>query len=395
MPAQRHIAFVAPRFSEKATIGGAETLLKELALRVARAGHKVTFLTTCADNHYTWENSREPGQLEFGGMTVHFFRVNEDRDVATFLHVQDDIDHRRPLTLEQERSWITNSVNSRDLEQHLQDHGSEYDAVLAGPYLFGITFAVARLLPEKTFLVPCLHDEVFAYLGIMKELFSSVKGLLFNAQPERELAESLYAIDRQRKAVVGMGMEPFESDGRRIRTKLGFEEPYVLYSGRREPGKGTPTLLGYLHAFRARTASPVRLVFTGSGDIHPHPELAPYVKDLGFASEQDKHDAMAGAAAFIHPSVNESFGIVLLESFLAGTPGLVHAGSKVLKWQCQQSNGGLWFRAYPDFEEALQLLLSRPDLARAMGAAGKRYVQTAYGWESVLHRLFQALEIPA
>ena len=40
---------------------------------------------------------------------------------------------------------------------------------------------------------------------------------------------------------------------------------------------------------------------------------------------------MAGALAFCHPSVNESFGIVLLESWLARTPALVHAGSDVLQ----------------------------------------------------------------
>ena len=81
---------------------------------------------------------------------------------------------------------------------------------------------------------------------------------------------------------------------------------------------------------------------------------------------------MAGALAFVHPSTFESFGIVLLESFLAGTPALVHARSEVLRWQCRRSGGGLWFRHYPDFEEELLLLLNNENLRKRMGAAGKK-----------------------
>ena len=101
---------------------------------------------------------------------------------------------------------------------------------------------------------------------------------------------------------------------------------------------------------------------------------------------------MAGAVAFVHPSVNESFGIVLLEAWLAQTPGLVHAKSAVLRWQCVESNGGLWFRHYPDFEEALLRSLDAPALRRTLGASGRAYVQSANAWPAVEKRLFNALD---
>jgi glycosyltransferase involved in cell wall biosynthesis len=113
--------------------------------------------------------------------------------------------------------------------------------------------------------------------------------------------------------------------------------------------------------------------------------------DLGFVSEQDKHDAMAGALAFCHPSVNESLSIVILESWLAGTPVLVHAGSEVMRNQCLRSNGGLWFRNYPEFEEALMLLIAQPDTRRALAANGKRFVESEYAWPAVESRLQAAL----
>lgn len=392
MSAARRIAFIAPRYSEKGTIGGAETLLKALAERCAAAGREVHFLTTCASDHFSWKNDRPPGEKEVNGVRVHFFPVNEDRDVATFLGVQAVIDKGVRVSADEERAWITNSVNSRALMDYLAAHADGFDRLIAGPYLFGITWAAATRYPGKMMLVPCLHDEVFAYLGIMKKMFLSVRGFLFNTHPEQALAERLYGIDPSKASVVGMGLDPFECDPRATATKLGIDAPYVIYSGRREPLKGTPLLCEYLHVFRERTGSNVHIVFTGSGQIDAPEALRPFIHDLGFVSEREKHDAMAGAVAFIHPSVNESLGIVLLEAWLAGTPGLVHACSPVLKDQVRRANGGLWFKHYPQFEAALLRLLDDEPLRRTLAESGRAYVRREYDWRAVERRMLDALD---
>jgi len=172
-----------------------------------------------------------------------------------------------------------------------------------------------------------------------------------------------------------------------------LRRPYLLYSGRREPLKGTPLLLDYVHTFRERTQEDLMLVFTGSGPIEPPEEMIPHILDVGFVSEQEKHEAMAGALAFCHPSRYESLGIVLLEAWLARTPALVHAGSDVLRYQCQSSNAGFWFRFYPEFEQELKLLVDNHELRTAMGAAGREYVMKEYSWGAVEQRLLDALEI--
>lgn len=391
MPRAERIAVICPRFAEHGTVGGAETLLKALASRLAAAGRKVDFLTTCATNHYTWENTIPPGTKSFGGLTVTFFPVDENRDVGTFLRLQDMIDHRRELSRDDELSWISNSVNSRALIDHLTQHQSRYDRIMAGPYLFGVTYFASQVAPHKTLLVPCLHDEPFAYLGIMKEMFRKVGGFIFNTDPEKKLAERLYAVGG-RGTVVGIGLDDFTADAGAFARRHNLAQPYVLYSGRREPLKGTPLLTDYMHAFRQRTGRDIRIVFTGSGTIDAPEEMRPFILDAGFVSEQEKHEAMAGSVCFIHPSVNESLGIVLLESWLAGSPGLVHSKSEVLRDHCQQSGGGLWFRIYPEFEECLLRLLDDEPLRNKMGASGKRYVQNQYSWNAVEQRLMHALD---
>jgi glycosyltransferase involved in cell wall biosynthesis len=390
MPSAQRIAFVCPRFAEGSTVGGAETLIKNLALRAAGAGRSVTLLTTCAQNHYTWENTVPAGQKKVGPIDVIFFPVESDRDIGSFLRIQEAMNKGLALTPDEERLWIRNSVNSSALCEHLNQ--VEYDRIVIGPYLFGLTYFASAIHPEKTLLVPCLHDESFAYLGIMKEMFDRVAGYLFNTEPEHDLAKRLYAVPDAKCHVVGMGLDPFDADPRAFAAKRGLKEPYVLYSGRREPGKGTTLLTEYMHAFRERTERDVKLVFTGSGQIDAPENLRPHIIDLGFVSEQEKHDVMAGAVAFIHPSVNESLGIVLLESWLAGTPALVHAKGAVLSWQCRRSGGGLWFRHYPEFEEELLLLMNDETLRHAMGEAGKKYVLKEYSWNSVEQRMLAALD---
>ena len=392
MPAARRIAFVCPRYSEQGTIGGAETLLKALAERAARAGREVHFLTTCASNHYTWENDVPPGTRTHHGVNVHFFPVNTDRDVGTFLGVQGRMDKGIRVSLAEEQAWIGNSVNSRALMEHLAREGAGYDRIIAGPYLFGITYAAATRYPEKTLLVPCLHDEHFAYLAIMKQMFRGVRGFLFNTNPERELAVRLYGIDPARSAVVGLGLDAFEADPKAFAARHGLSAPYLCYSGRREPLKGTPLLCAYLHAFRERTGRDLRLVCTGSGQIEAPPELLPFLLDAGFVSEQEKHEAMAGATAFVHPSVNESLGIVLLESWLARTPCLVHAKGAVLRDQCRRSGGGLWFKNYAQFEEEVLLLMDHPETRAALAESGRRFVLNEYAWSAVEQRLLYAVD---
>jgi glycosyltransferase involved in cell wall biosynthesis len=385
MGAASSIAVVVPRHADGATAGGAETLLRQLALRCAGRGLRVRLLTTCAKSHFTWANERPAGVVRDGPIEVEYFPV-DDRDAGVFLEHQQAMGRGAELTRAQEEAWLANSVHSRALYEHLRT--ADYDRVLAGPYLFGLTVGAARVRPEKTLLVPCLHDEPFAYVSLIREMFGAVRGCLFNSEPERDLAARICGLPAARGRVVGMGIEPFDADPAAFAARRGIDAPYVLYSGRREAAKGVPMLAEYVRVFRERTGRDVRLVMTGSGPVDPHP----FVLDAGMLPEAEKREAMVGARVFCHPSRLESLGIVLLEAFMAGTPALVNEGSEVLQWQCRRSGAGLGFRHYPDFEAMLDRLLADEPLRARMGAQGRRFVQAEYSWPAVDARLFQALE---
>jgi glycosyltransferase involved in cell wall biosynthesis len=385
MSGGRSIAIVVPRYSAEGTIGGAETLLKALGHRLAARGTEVTFLTTCARNHFTWANEWSEGASTDGPVQVRRFAVDGGRDGARHLALQERMGRAGALTRAEEEEWMRHSVHSAGLYAHLRAEGARYDRILAGPYLFGVVLEAAGIHPDRTWLVPCLHDEPAAHTTLVRERLAAVRGCLFNSEPEQALAARL--APGVRGAVVGMGLEPFDADPHAFAARRGLTGPYVVYGGRREPLKGTPLLVEYVGVFRERMGVDLTLVLTGSGDY----PVRPYVLDAGVLDETEKREAFAGARVFIHPSRLESFGIVLLEAFAAGTPGLVHAGGDVLRWQCARSGAGWWFRHYPDFEALLQRLLTNEPLRAAMGARGRAFTRGVYAWPAVEARLEAAL----
>lgn len=385
------LAFVCPRLHEPGTVGGAETLIYSLARDAAAVGCAVTFLTTCARDHFTWANELPAGAFERDGMAIWRFPVNEGRDLDAFHRLQAAICRGERLSDDEEAQWLRQSVNSDALTDHLRANLAEYDRVITGPYLFGLVEAVTAVAPDKTLLISCLHDEAFARVRRIGAMFLRILGCLFNTEPERRLAYRLYPGFAPRvDAVVAMGIPPFEADPQAFARRTGLTAPYVIYSGRREPLKGTPLLIDYVDTFRQRTGRDVRLVLTGSGAVELPPSLREATVDLGFVSEQEKREAMAGAVAFCHPSVNESLSIVLIEAWLARTPALVHAKGEVLCSQCRSSQGGLWFKDYPEFEEALTLYLDNPALRAALGRNGRDFAIRTYAPEAVLARFLEA-----
>jgi glycosyltransferase involved in cell wall biosynthesis len=386
-----NIAFVSPRWAPRAA-GGAEELSRTLAEHLAARGHEVTALATCAENPHTWKNERPAGTETAAGVTVRRFPVNAGRMSREFLLIQERIGRRRLVTRDEEERWIEGSVASDALMAHLEREGGRFDALVFVPYLFGITWRGSSVHPERSLLIPCLHDEPFAYLSIYRDLFSRFRGFLFNSIPEMQLARRLYDIPEDRCFLVSMGFEePRRHDPAALLARLGMQRPYLLYSGRKEEGKNTHLLLEYFRRFRERRGEVLDLVLTGSGEVALEGADGRTIRDLGFVTEEEKLALMAGCLAFCQPSVNESFSIVLMETWLAGRPVLVHGACAVTRHHVETSGGGLWFEDYLTFEGCLDWLLGHPGECAAMAGQGAGYVRKTYSWDAVLDRFEEAV----
>lgn len=373
MDSVKKIAIVSPRLPADGAIGGAETLLLNLAKLATEGGVDVTFLTTCSTNvDGKWSNDLPSGESVYNGIKVIRFPVNTGVELKGLC-----------------------DVNSDALIAHIRE--VHYDRLVTGPYLFGLVMATAEAAPDRTILVPCVHDEEDARSSRVRKMFRAVRGFCFNTEPERDLAAGLYGkeiLDPSRPCgVVGFALPDFKTDPAVGRKLAGTDSPYIIYCGRRDPMKGTPIVVAFWAAFRKlHPDCDLKLVLTGIGNVDIPEGCYGDLIDLGdVADEQKRHDLMAGAIAFCHASVNESLSIVLLESWLAHRPVLVHGNGVVLRAQTIRANGGLWFRDFVEFNECLETLLANKDLADAMGESGRKFTLAEYSPESVRRRFIETL----
>ncbi len=260
------------------------------------------------------------------------------------------------------------------------------------PYPFPTTFWGALLAPERSFLLPCLHDEPYAYYHTYAYLFSQVRGILCNSVPEAHLVRRLYdTVPEERIHVPGEGIDLTpRGNGQLFRERFfathpcGGQEPaLLLYVGRRDESKNITQLLVYMREYWARRRIPLRLLLAGRDALRLPPALGDLLVDVGYLDEQEKHDAYAAADVFVQPSLYESFSIVLMEAWLQGTPALVHGNCNVTTYHCEQSGGGLTCTDFGTFAAALDILLTRPDLRETLGQRGQAYVMDVCNWETV------------
>jgi glycosyltransferase involved in cell wall biosynthesis len=386
----RRLAFVVPRYGAD-VVGGAETLVRGLAEHLAASGSVVEVLTTCARDHLSWNNVLPAGASREAGVMVRRFPVPR-RDTRRHAWLQQRILRGSRLHPNEEARWAEESVGSPELFDHLIRRGAEYDLVCFAPYLFGTTLRGVPLVPGRAVLIPCLHDEPFAHLGIVRDTFQECRGFIFNSSPEADLAEKLFGIRDRPAGVVGLGFDPPPpADPVALRRRHGLEGPLLFYLGRKETGKNVPLLIEYALRYRARRRPDLTLVLAGDGPVTAPPDT-PGVRDLGYLDAVAKAAAYAAATVVCQPSVNESFSIVLMEAWLVGTPVLVHARCPVTTHHVFRAGGGLAFEDFYEFAEALDLLLEDPERGGRLGRQGRAYVEAEFSWPAVTARLRETLE---
>ena len=384
-PIGKKIGFVTPWYGEKIG-GGAEAELRGVAHHLRAAGVDLEVLTTCVKSFADdWNlDLHEPGLTEEAGIPVRRFRVRKG-DNRAFCKVNEKLMAGIVPTEAEEEVFNREMVNSPDLVRYLKDHGDEYGLFFFIPYMFGPVYHGCQVHPEKSVLIPCLHDEAYAYMQSFRKAFSRVKGMVFNAEPERLLAERLYGVKGENFVTFGIGMDTgWTADGERFRQKYGIRDPFILYAGRKDAGKRVDVLVRHFMRYKQRVKSPLKLVLIGGGKIDI-PDRRNII-DLGFVDLQDKYDAYAAAELFCNPSEMESFSIVIMESWLAGRPVLVNGQCAVTRDFVHQANGGLYYESYAEFEECVKYLTGHPETAEQMARNGGEYVRSHFAWDVITRR---------
>ena len=383
----KKIGFVIPWYGEDIP-GGAEMELRGLVHHLKNAGMELEILTTCVKEFTSdWNvNYHRDGLTDVNGIAVRRFKVRK-RDTQAFDGVNTKLMNGQMLTKDEEQTFIREMVNSDALYEYMEKHKDEYGLYVFIPYMFGTTYYGSRVCPEKAVLIPCFHDETYIYMRIFREAYSRVAGIVYNAQPEYDLMQPIYNLEHTEQEVIGVGMDTDISyDKERFYSKYHIEDPFIVYAGRKDEGKNIYTLIRYFEKYKERMGNHLKLVLIGGGKVEIPDAIKGDVHDLGFVDRQDKYDIIAASQLLCQPSKNESFSIVIMESWLCGRPALVHRDCEVTKHFVQDSNGGLYFSDYMEFEGCVNYILDHPEEAKAMGENGCRYVKEHFDWPVVVKK---------
>jgi glycosyltransferase involved in cell wall biosynthesis len=374
------IAFVVQRYGLEIN-GGAELHCRWVAEHM-RKYMPVEVLTSCAHDYITWRNHYPESEEVINDIRVRRFPVTKPRRPEKFGRLQNYIlehEHRE----KDELAWLEEEgPTSPKLIHFIRKHESDYDYFIFFSYRYYHAYWGIHTVPGKSILVPTAEHDPVIHLKIFRDLFRMPRAFIYNSEEERVMIQTLSRNQSVPGLVVGVGTEvPSSFSAERFRQKHGVDGPYMIYVGRIDQNKGCPHLFDYFLRFKKDTGSDIKLVLIGTTvlKIPSHPD----VRHLGFLPEEDKFDALSGAELLVMPSFYESLSMVTLEAWALGRAVLANAHCEVLKGQCQRSNGGLYYENYPEFREALKLLLASPRLRAVLGENGKAYYDANYTWDII------------
>lgn len=306
----------------------------------------------------------------------------------------------------------------------LRDHLGDYDiAVVHGLWNYA-TYSAARVLPKGTtpYFVfthgtmdpwfrrayPLKHVAKQGFWWLNEgPLLAGARAVLFTTEDERQLARGgFWGHTGYREAVIGFGTD--EPPPASASQALAFLQAcpelngrrYLLFLSRLHPKKGCNLLLNAF-ADTTKRAPDLHLVIAGPDQSGYRAELEAQTTNLGLMDRvhftgalfgDAKWGAIRGTEAFVLPSHQENFGIVIAEAMACGTPVLTT--DKVNLWREVVACGGGLIES--DTPAGISRLLTRwlttsDDDRAAMRRAARAGFEARFRMETAADTFFSLL----
>jgi glycosyltransferase involved in cell wall biosynthesis len=294
------------------TVGGAERWYRDIAERLARDGHDVTYLTL-----RQWGHCERPG-----GEGVRVVAVGPR------MQLYGSNGHRRVLPP---------LVFGVGVLRHLLGRGGRYDAVHTASFPYFSVLAAAIVRPLHRFRLVVDWHEVWTrdywrqYLGgLVGWLGWRVQRLCIRV---RQHAFCFSQLNVERLQAEGLRGElerlPGLYAGPQPSGAPATADPVVLFAGRHIPEKRVAALVPAL-AFAREEAPELRGAILGDGPersavlraITEH-GLGDAVCAPGFVEADELERTLKRALCVVLPSRREGYGLIVVEAAAAGTPSVV------------------------------------------------------------------------
>jgi len=186
-------------------------------------------------------------------------------------------------------------------------------------------------------------------------------------------------------------------DGPPTGPKPAHDELRILFVGRPEERKGLPVLLSAFSALIQHVPARLEIVGTSAGELEPYladPEVADSIEAHGRVPRTELWQRLHDADVLCAPSLSgESFGMVLIEAFAAGTPVVATDNAGYRDVVTDGEDGVLVPPADPQrLAEALQAMHLDPERREAMGARARETARR-YAWPRIADQLTDVYEL--
>lgn len=250
----------------------------------------------------------------------------------------------------------------------LRANATQYDTVIVNGLWNYSTFAARRALtPRKSPYYVFTHGmldpwfrKTYPLKSLLKQIFwwfcegpllANSRGVLFTCEEEKLLARGAFWPYRAEEFVVGYGTSDVAGDQSSqielFRKKIPAlqNRPYLLFLSRIHPKKGCDLLI-QAFAKIASSAPDLDLVMAGPDETGWLPQLRKQAAQAGVGERihwpgmlegDEKWGAFHGCDAFVLPSHQENFGIVVAEALACAKPVLIT--NKVNIWREIENEG--------------------------------------------------------
>jgi glycosyltransferase involved in cell wall biosynthesis len=374
-PLPRQIVHVVARYPP--ALGGTEQLAQSLARHQHRLGLNVRVLTS---------SLRPPGSVPepepfpvarlksaeiahtpvMPALLPRLLRL--DRDSLVHLHISS--------AYAPDMVWLRSRLRNTDYiaHIHLDVLPSGRAGILLEPY-------------KNLFLRRVLHDAA---------------AVIVPTDDYRPLIGAKYGLSPDRIQVVGCGTDHAIAAEARSGPSAGTRQ--LLFVGRLSPQKNIPLLLDALADYRRRYSDPVRLTIVGDGALRD--QVCAQIARLGLTdvvampgplTGRDLEAAYEQADLLLLTSVNESFGLVLIEAMTKAVP-IVSVDIPAVRNVAENGVNGILAASAPEaIADAIHCLLSDRELYATMSKANLEKAPE-FGWPAVaaqLTAIYRSLSPPA
>jgi glycosyltransferase involved in cell wall biosynthesis len=393
------IVHVSPSYAP--CIGGSERMLQAVSERLVARGHAVTVLTSDCASQRDFTSSTGAGlpsrELING---VKIIRVSPSGG-SLFRSVE--------WWLRQRGGWRTTTwLLGNDFHYPLSRPSGvrmippllrlKADVIGTVNWGFGAAFWAChslRLRRVPHVAIPVLHiDRPWAQRKVYARLFKTCDAAIVLTDAEQAFVR---AKGLPSAVVSGGGVEPSQfqqRDGAAIKARYNLGDRQVVgFIGRQDSLKGVPTLIDAMRIVWEHAPRTVLLI--AGPRSHRDRATSDKLNALSEAerqrvlliddfAEKEGPSIIDACDLLAQPSVEEAFGLVLLEAWMCGKPVI---GADISATRCLVDHGGDGWLVAPFDPAALaariRSLLADPETRSAFGRRGRAKVLSRYTWESI------------